>query len=526
MRSISSLALVFVVVACKSSEPEPCPSYPCNDFVEFYGATSIPLAVLDGARITICHDATCVRAESAGFADAGADTARGFVIPAPLGGNFVLTPTDKGVNVNGRAQVPPRTVHAGDTWSFRVEVDGAATPLIDLTLHPKYTPVFLYDIGCNTACQSADLGDLFGCGSRDADCVPGVIERDASCAPGNAKTRVCTEACAWSEWSACGAWRPMATPPKEFRPRGVPGTTWARDRFVVLGGSDGPTPLLDGALYDPVADAWTMLPAAPFGRLGRSLATAEDGTIFLVSDQGPVQLSLATDPPTWSKLPTPTVLFPTSTPEPMGSGFLPASREVMFFACPFVTGAHEAIAYSLDKGTWRELPSLGKARDMCDAYPVQGSVAFTGVKGALSIFDGAIDGWRSSSLPADTLGLTRGAPLFGVAFGERVAAQAFVFDLPSLVWSPVPPPPFELGGQSVAASAIGTNAGRLIVWGTNHRPVGAVFDPVASRWSRLPDGGPTARTHMQTLWTGKETIVWGGDLLLTSLVDGKRLVLE
>jgi hypothetical protein len=68
------------------------------------------------------------------------------------------------------------------------------------------------------------------------------------------------------------SWRPMRAGPLEARTSF--GAAWTSDRAIYFGGDDGTRPLADGALYDPAADRWTLLPSegAPAARHDPALA--------------------------------------------------------------------------------------------------------------------------------------------------------------------------------------------------------------------------------------------------------------
>lgn len=53
---------------------------------------------------------------------------------------------------------------------------------------------------------------------------------------------------------------------------------------------------------------------------------------------------------------------------------------------------------------------------------------------------------------------------------------------------------------------------------------GATSSPTAG-WQQIPSGGPSARQQASGVWTGSQTIIWGGDMQtdkgLRPLGDGK-----
>jgi N-acetylneuraminic acid mutarotase len=87
-------------------------------------------------------------------------------------------------------------------------------------------------------------------------------------------------------------WKPMAQWPLAHRygARAV----WTGTRLVVWGGASAetgqdPPPLADGAVYDPAANRWTKMAAAPLAGRVAPLGAARAGTALLSWGLGPVQ---------------------------------------------------------------------------------------------------------------------------------------------------------------------------------------------------------------------------------------------
>jgi hypothetical protein len=75
-----------------------------------------------------------------------------------------------------------------------------------------------------------------------------------------------------------------------------------------------------------------------------------------------------------------------------------------------------------------------------------------------------------------------------------------------LAWPPV---------NRASSAAVWAGTG-LFVWGgdtqsdTTHHADGAFWDPVANRWSVVPDAPIPGRSQAAAVWTGREVLVWGG----------------
>jgi N-acetylneuraminic acid mutarotase len=121
---------------------------------------------------------------------------------------------------------------------------------------------------------------------------------------------------------ATGAWRTLPPPPGPVRGSAV--VSWTGSELVVAGGEpltggDEP-PLADGAAYDPAADAWRELPAAPVGFTGdeRYAEPALGGRVVAFRTDGPERRTLILDPATstWTEGPESLgATIPTESPD-------------------------------------------------------------------------------------------------------------------------------------------------------------------------------------------------------------------
>jgi len=111
--------------------------------------------------------------------------------------------------------------------------------------------------------------------------------------------------------------------------------------------------------------------------------------------------------------------------------------------------------------------------------------------------------WASAMLVA--------AVLAGCGTGTRPAAEGAPWDSLPPGWSSLAPPPVA------RSSGVSVWTGReLFRWGGNtdyDRTIhadGALFDPAAGTWRRVPAWPLAARSLAGATWTGKEVFVWGG----------------
>jgi len=148
----------------------------------------------------------------------------------------------------------------------------------------------------------------------------------------------------------------------------------------------------------------------------------------------------------------------------------------------------------------------------------------------------AASAWRSlpagwSSLPAPPVVRARavsvwtGSELFfwggDTDLGGTQHDTGAVYDPAARNWRRLPPTP--LTGRSSAA-AVWTGE-EVLIWGGYgdfRRPLGdgAAFDPATGRWRMLPPAPLSPRRPVTTVWTGKEMIVWGDGSRAAAARDG------
>jgi hypothetical protein len=108
-------------------------------------------------------------------------------------------------------------------------------------------------------------------------CAPGSTCVDGECVPADAN---CAEdSCSAGAGGGSGAsgWTELSPSGALPTPRNEPLAVWTGSALAVWGGWADHGPLIDGGLYDPVANAWTLVPSPPdtfLGRLGASAAWA------------------------------------------------------------------------------------------------------------------------------------------------------------------------------------------------------------------------------------------------------------
>ncbi len=132
--------------------------------------------------------------------------------------------------------------------------------------------------------------------------------------------------------------------------------------------------------------------------------------------------------------------------------------------------------------------------------------------------------WRSSAVWTGTQVIVFGGRWFDVSAGEnREISQGLAFNPTTGSWTGLSP-----SGEPaprVNHSAVWTGDA-MIVWGGDQEPGGedpgvptvffadgAAYRPATDTWWPIESSGaPAARSHQATAWTGREMIVWGGQV--------------
>jgi N-acetylneuraminic acid mutarotase len=246
-------------------------------------------------------------------------------------------------------------------------------------------------------------------------------------------------------------------------------TVWTGTRMIIWGGvaitTTDDVPYADGALYDPVADAWTSMSPAPGPKSAYSDNSAVwTGTQMLVwggvqrtpgtfNDAAPSPSGLAYDPSsdTWTTLPT---------------DGQPSSR-----------ATHAAVWTGTEMLIWGGAPLSGIVGSVDATHPLSDGAAY----------NPATRTWRPLQAPATGL----------------VGPAAMWTGTEMLVW----------GGY--AEYACGEDCP-----GSN---LGYRYNPTIDQWQYITSvNAPSPRTGMGAAWTGQSLIVWGGVEAIAEARDGAQ----
>jgi hypothetical protein len=287
---------------------------------------------------------------------------------------------------------------------------------------------------------------------------------------------------------ASNTWAQLARGPKPpFATEGTDVAAWTGSEMLVPG-------LTNGA-YRPATNTWRPLPPpgapttqAVVGWTGRQLILWGGTCCAATSNTGTAYSPAANS---WRKLPR-APLPPRSRPSGgwdgkeliVAGGTLPLKPQHIFL---------DAAAYNPVTRTWRKLPPMPRPR-----------------LGATAVWDGRemlfLGGTRTrSALPA---------------------ARGLAFNPATNRWRLLPLMEFRRSGFA----AVWTGR-QVLVWGGlsgrfpgwSPPPHGEVYTPATDRWTALPVSPLAGRASPVAVWTGRQMIVWGGEIRRQ---DGTRVFMD
>ncbi|MEI6341327.1 MAG: hypothetical protein WCR07_05175 [Verrucomicrobiota bacterium] len=261
---------------------------------------------------------------------------------------------------------------------------------------------------------------------------------------------------------------------------------WTGSRLLVWGGrTTRGSPLNTGALYDPMADAWTTLPSvdAPAGRWGAAWAWTGDRLVLWGGFGSTVLGTGAFYAPAtnqWRAINTTNAPAARSDHAAAWTG----SRFVVWGGRNPTGLLNNGALINIDSGAWTALPQTNAPQARQGA-----TMLWAGDR--LLIFGGEGSSGElaaGAALPM-TGGITPGA------------------------WRSLSPT--NAPGARSGHTAIWTGS-RMIVWGGVRNGVrlgdGASYNPATDTWSPIAtNAAPSARSGHAAVWTGQEMIVHGGD---------------
>lgn len=306
-----------------------------------------------------------------------------------------------------------------------------------------------------------------------------------------------------------GAWREIALPPISGRTEHR--LVWTGSEVLVWGGyaSDENTSVFDanapsdGAAYDPAADSWRLIPAAPIAGRGQPIV-AWTGTEMLAFGGFTRGESATTahldgaaydpDADRWRLIPP----APLTGDEPLG-GWV-AGRLV-------VVTSTAAAAYDPVADRWTSLPPAPIRPDWRSAVVAGGRLVVIAFgDGATppvqeATLDPATWTWASAHLTMDPL--LAGIDFVGI--GDRLLSPStgMIFDPTARVWASVTPCERVWGGIWTGRNVIG-------IQGAWDAATNRCLDVPPSPPRQPPFDDTNGREFATAVWTGEEYITWSG----------------
>jgi hypothetical protein len=413
-----------------------------------------------------------------------------------------LGPSAAGSSVwrfRGVIALPRGSVNEGDVATVEVRVGDS--PVIGSGVTQPLHVAPYADTGCNagkSACRQALGGKVMGCGRPE--CVSGETKTEDCEKPGQHRTRLCSAACAWNEWSACAEWEDV-TPPDGLKARTDEIAVCTGHEVFIGGGATAPDPvrLRDAWSFDLDTRTWIAWPLMP-GHAWCGDGAALDGVVYALCDGEPFEL--ASDG--WKALPSP----PAGVIDGMQSSTMvvesPSTHEILFVA----RLADAAAAYAPATRTWRSVAAPPMRADDCIAWAsVDGRAAcMTGKQPALQLYDALESAWHVVDLPTTRLVATslHGGPLAWTVSGDALL-RAMSYDAAALSWntsSPVLPTLLALPTVSGVAS------GRAMAWSNKEGTPGIVSDG-AGGFRALPQAARPSNNAV-VIPCGDRSFVWSG----------------
>jgi len=281
----------------------------------------------------------------------------------------------------------------------------------------------------------------------------------------------------------------------------------------------GSVSFADGAAYDPAADDWRPIAAAPFtgGYGDRAVWTGQRMLVWSAEQTRLAAYDPAADE--WQVLPAP--------PEPAAER--PAVTLVWTGTEAILWGGvdHQpevpafGAAFDPTTGGWRELPaapvpprvdhSATWTGEEMVVWGGENSAALYGEELGGAAYDPETDAWRTLPL-APTGGREGHAAVWSgsevlVWGGDLV--EGLAYDPSADGWRVLPAAPVR---SPVDAVAVWTGEA-MLAWGGRvdaDATDAALYDPATDTWRELPNSSLSDRCQAATAWTGTALFVWSG----------------
>ncbi|MDP9175904.1 MAG: carbohydrate-binding protein [Planctomycetota bacterium] len=324
-------------------------------------------------------------------------------------------------------------------------------------------------------------------------------------------------------WSVAA---PMPAPRSHISP-----ATFVRNgRIDVIGGEgNGNGHLADFIEFDPTANAWAALPSLPLARKS-AIAAAIGNRIIVTTGEPPSGPTLNTTlvgvlSNAWETGPT----IPVQVGEVAG-GIINGTMYLV------TESTADTLSYNVATGTWANPTALAQRPFPGDHHAAEvinnklylfGGLDFTGVAGAVQIYDPVANTWTMGAPMPFATGSCSTALINGLVYcaggivNHATTSQAAVYNPATNTWASIAPMP-----QAVNHAASSTDGKKLYVFGgragdntpSNGFNYVQIYDPTTNTWTSSANSGstiaplPQARGGMgKSVYYNGEFYIFGGE---------------
>ena len=408
------------------------------------------------------------------------------------------------------------------------------------------------------SCDTATCLWVNGTCGGEGVCAAGATDSKPCSTAGQAQTRTCSAACAWGDYAACATpagWRATSASPLSARAHAT--VVWTGTDAIYFGGTDAKAKA-DGARYALATDTWSAIAAPPAslatGRTGHTAVWT--GTAMIIFGGYDASFAFHGDGASYDPKAdawAPIAAAPIAARSAHRAVWATTTREMLVWGGDAGSPQSDGAAYDPATDKWRIL----------HAAPISArnghSMVWNGTQAIVfGGYGGGIDGYADGAAYDPSADAWTLLPAVPSGFASRYDHSAVAVGNDMLIWGGYGGTDFPtlakntgarltISGTTMKWTAI-ANADDTTMTPTSHRygaqawsdgkklwvwsgqspsfpsPAsgGAAYDVAADAWSAMTSkGAPPPRRDASVVWTGGVALVWGGsDQLGKLFADG------